>query len=115
MSARELAEYQAAQKAFEEAEANAQRIVNEVRAALGKPPDFLSDWKNAIPIINGEPIGNAVWMPAQPRIDVTGWPMDQQLWSALDQWHTARIVLENAWHLLPASEKQRLPLGSSPT
>jgi hypothetical protein len=113
MSEHEIREYQNALEALKRAEEEAAKMAARVAEALraaGKPADLLVRWKRLVPINNGTTFEDATWLNlCYDRVDVTGWPLAQELVNALGKWNTARVILENARQRLTQEECRWAP------
>jgi hypothetical protein len=59
--------------------------------------------------MNGKTFGCAAWLQSFPRVNITGLPHAAELVVALGDWHTARMIVENAWLRLSPEDRARVP------
>jgi hypothetical protein len=116
----QLREYRDALASLKKSEEEAAAVVARVRQALeaaGLRSAALDRWQKVVPFNNGatfEDGDRLALNPAYARLDVTGWPLPEELVTALGKWHTARTTLENAWDLIPPAERRKGPAFPPP-
>jgi hypothetical protein len=105
-----LDQYLAALRKYEQAEAAAQAAVDAGKALAGEASALLQDWKTIRPVFAGKETAEMFPRFMGRRIvDLTDFPIGQEIFAAIDAWQTAAVELENAWDYVPADKRVYAP------
>jgi hypothetical protein len=69
----------------------------------------IAPWQRIVPEVNGKTFGCASWLQTYPRVNITGLPHAGELIAALGTWHTAKMIVTNAWLQMDAVDRARAP------
>jgi hypothetical protein len=94
---------------FETGDAEVHRLVDAVRREAGESAAIIADWQRIVPEVNGKTFGCASWLQTYPRVNITGLPHAGELIAALGAWHTAKMIVTNAWLQMDAVDRARAP------
>jgi hypothetical protein len=109
MGADRATTYKRALATFESADAEVRRLVEAVMRDGGERGAVVTDWRRIVPEVDGKTFGCASWLHTYRRVNITALPHAGELISALGTWHTAKMIVTNAWLQMGEADRARAP------